>query len=138
MDLGVNTGNRLGKWTVELIERTFAMEAERHGERIRRVHLMLRAKGWPAGTAPYGFTTRGKKGSRKLVRDAHTRKIGAMIVKWRDGGNTWEEIYFHLLKHKARTRRGAEWSLTTIRRTYTKEKQLQATEKKLEAARPKA
>ena len=48
-----------------------------------------------------------------------------LIAELHDGeGLTFEQIYFHFLRHGLRTRTGNEWSLSRIKRVYAARAQL--------------
>jgi hypothetical protein len=67
------------------------------------------------GHPGYGFELRGPKGNRTKVADLHEQQVMRWIVEQRQAGWTWERIYFGLLRRRARTRAGREWSVTGLR-----------------------
>jgi hypothetical protein len=73
------------------------------------------------GHAGYGFKLRGPKGRRTKVPDLKEQSVIRWIVEQRQGGWTWEQIYFALLRRGERTRAGHEWSVSRIRRAYAAE-----------------
>ena len=55
-----------------------------------------------------GYEFRWKGGRR--VPDEYERAVMGRIVEWKSKGYTWDEIYFHLLRHRVRTKHGGEAS----------------------------
>ena len=69
---------------------------------------------------------------RWLFRRPHLRQAqpqpdpdGPLVRRWiveqREAGMSWERIYSALIRRKARTREGREWSMGRIRRAYEEE-----------------
>jgi hypothetical protein len=62
----------------------------------------------------YGFAWR--RGKR--VEHAAEREQMAAIVRYRQDGYSFNDIYFHFLKHRIKTKGGKEWSTTRLRAAY--------------------
>jgi hypothetical protein len=54
------------------------------------------------------------------------RRIGKHVVRMRERGDTFEEIYWSLIEHRIRRPNGKEWSLGTLKRYFNEELQLRA------------
>jgi hypothetical protein len=80
------------------------------------------------GAALPCFRYVGRRGRRRLVQDAHARKVAALVVCWRQGGWSFERVYFELLHSGVRKQNGKEYSLSGLRRFCEVEIALQARE----------
>jgi hypothetical protein len=67
-----------------------------------------------ANHAGYGYAWR--RGKR--VEHAAEREQMAAIVRYRQAGYSFNDIYFHFLKNRVKTKAGREWSVARIRLAY--------------------
>jgi hypothetical protein len=129
LDCGIDTSTNEGMKLLLTIEALDAADRERHGERLRRGLETRKLLGkLPTGVVGPGVKLAGKRGFRYRVQCEHERSVMARIVRWRDAGCDWRDIWRHLLAHKIYRRNGAEWTETSIRRAYAAEKRLQLQE----------
>jgi hypothetical protein len=82
------------------------------------------------GKAPYGFTTEGPPGGKRLVPCAYTRACGRKFLEWKRQGVTWAAIYNHCWKLGITRLDGREWSEGAIKRAVRAEALLQHAEAK--------
>jgi hypothetical protein len=112
-----------------LLKRFAEVNKERLAELTKQKHARRKAKGKATNQyVGYGFKLVGVAGRRRVVEDKEDRHVMRHIVKWRQEGDPWERIYFHLRKLKVKTSRNKEWSCLRIRRAYVAELRLQANE----------
>lgn len=111
------------------------LERKLTAQRTREALALRKMEGSPVSRyVGYGFKLErrycpsAKKVKRYKVADPDERIVMGEIVKWRVGGSTFEEIYFHLLMAKILTRDGTEWSYDRIRRAFLAELELQRSE----------
>lgn len=76
--------------------------------------------------AGYGFVFRGRRGHEKLVPHAGEQQAIARIMELRESGLSWYKIALRLLYDRVRTKDGAEWSPSRVRRVYLAELQRRA------------
>lgn len=110
-------------------ERT--IEALRQSTKKRKPRPPGYKNQWPG----YGWRyIRTKGGKRKRVPDEEERVVMQKIVKWKLAGSSWEEIYFHLLRYRVKTREGTEWSMQRVQRAFYTQLAVLAAEKSEQSA----
>jgi DNA invertase Pin-like site-specific DNA recombinase len=128
LDLKLDTSSSVAAMVLQILGVVAQFERRRIGERTAAAVKIARQNGKAAnGYAGYGFRYVGVKGHRRRVPDEYERAVMRRIVEWRMQGADWDEIYFHLLKHKVKNR-GREWSLSRVKRAYLAELRLMAEE----------
>lgn len=132
LDLRLDSSTPTGRLVLGIMAYFAEFERSQISERTKAVMRHRKLAGMPVGRPPYGFRCVGPKGKRTLTEDKKARDMGKLIVKWKMSGFSWEEIYFHLLKHCAlnpRAKSGSrEWSIGAIRRAFAGECRLLARE----------
>ncbi len=78
--------------------------------------------------AGFGFKLIGRQNQRHAVPDPKERAVMADIVRLRAEGKTWDAIYYQFIFDGVTTRKGKEWSRTSIQRAYAAELRLRAAE----------
>jgi DNA invertase Pin-like site-specific DNA recombinase len=129
LDMNLDTSTPVGRLMASILAVFAEFERDRMRERQAESIAQRRAEGRPTqGNPPYGLKITGPRGDKRFVTDTFNRNIGSHIVRWVDAGWTFEQVYFHMLREKIKTRRGKEWGLNPIRRAYKGEKKLRLQE----------
>jgi DNA invertase Pin-like site-specific DNA recombinase len=119
MDLNIDTATPTGRLMLSVFGAFAEFERARISQRTKEVLAMRRLKGWVPVGCPLGFKWIGERGRRKVVPCEYTQGIMRRIKEWVDEGWTFDQIYFHLLRLKVRTRKGTAWSRSGIHRAYS-------------------
>jgi DNA invertase Pin-like site-specific DNA recombinase len=115
----VDTSTPIGRLFVNLLPHFAKLNRSWFRERMADSIAYRRSQGRPAGgSPPYGFKITGPLGKRRFLPDPDSRRIGRHVVRYRQRGYTWVEIYWGLVRDSIRTRRGKEWSIGALRRAF--------------------
>jgi DNA invertase Pin-like site-specific DNA recombinase len=129
LDLGLDPTTDKGRVVAAALRVVAASTAQLAKEQGAADFARRRREGLPLnGKAPPGYRYVGPRGRRRLVQDPHARALAVELVRWREAGWSWEQVYFHLIEQRVVTRDGRRWSLTSLRRLYYAERVLQARE----------
>jgi DNA invertase Pin-like site-specific DNA recombinase len=124
-DLNLDTSTQVGQVILRFLLSYSDSLRNLRSERAALSISHRRNLGRPVGgRAPYGLKCVGSTGNRQFAPDPFTRRIGKYVVKWKLAGHSFRDIYFHLLRHRERNRKGKEWSLTTLHSMFHEEYQL--------------
>jgi len=107
------------------------MNSRRTKDALAVVRARLAAQGKKLGM-PFpkiGEKWSGRPGKRRKVKDTHDREVMAKLLEWKRQGQSLDEIYFHLLRHKVTTSKGRAWSRTRIWRAIRNELTYQQAER---------
>jgi DNA invertase Pin-like site-specific DNA recombinase len=122
LDPYVDTSSSIGNLFVNAMAQFTKFKRTMMSERAANSIAHRRSQGRPiSGKAPYGFKSVGPDGDRRYVRDPFARRIGKFVVKWKLAGASFREIYWHLIRHGNRNRKGKEWSLMTLHSMFQSE-----------------
>lgn len=115
LDLGtvIDPAAEEGKEFLRIVEALADFERARAVDRVQRMTAKKRVAGKRLnGNVPPGFKLVGRPGRRRPAIDKHDAAIAKKIAQWKLSGYTFNEIYFHLLRHGVETSAGREWSRT--------------------------
>lgn len=114
----LDTESPMGRFFVRMIASIAELEREMIGERTSTVLQSLKARGMPAGTAPYGWRSqprtapspgKPKGDTLPLLEDEQEQAVLGWIRDARGAGQTLREIAGALNAAGTRTRAGSEW-----------------------------
>jgi site-specific DNA recombinase len=114
----LDTASAIGRCVLKIMASFAELERETIGERTSTVLQAQKAKGLPAGPAPYGWRAQGRTAptpgkprgeTLPLLEDEAEQHTLRTIRKLRDSGATLQEIAETLNEAGYRTRRGGKW-----------------------------
>lgn len=103
----LDTESPMGRFFVRMIASIAELEREMIGSRTRAVLQELKRQGKPAGNAPYGFKSQGKK--KELLPDEYEQRILALAREAKDKGHSLREIATALNEAGMKTRACGVW-----------------------------
>jgi site-specific DNA recombinase len=103
----LDTESPMGRFFVRMIASIAELEREMIGSRTAAGLQNLKAQGMPAGPAPYGWRSVGKK--KPMVEEPAEQAVLARIRDLRTSGASLPSIAATLNGEGLRTRRGTEW-----------------------------
>ncbi len=104
----LDTESPMGRFFVRMIASIAELEREMIGSRTSAGLQNLKAQGMPAGPAPYGWRSVGKK-LPMIEEEAEQSSLLARIKSLRASGLSLPAISSTLTSEGRRTRRGTEW-----------------------------
>ena len=129
LNLNVDTSTPMGKAMLTMAAAFAELESSQISERVRESIAYRKSQGRPgSGSPPYGLKVvrrwNGSKTVCKYAPDENARRIGKLVVEYRLAGQSFEEIYWGLLRAGERNRKGKEWTVGTLRRMFVAEVRL--------------
>jgi DNA invertase Pin-like site-specific DNA recombinase len=127
LDINVDTSTPFGKMVFTMFAAFAEWERSRIRDRLMESIAYRRARGRPlCQNAPYPFVVRGARNNKHFAYAHWKRRMGRYVVKMREQGHTFEDIYWSLIVQKIRRPNGKEWSLGTLKNYFKEELQLRA------------
>jgi DNA invertase Pin-like site-specific DNA recombinase len=131
LDINVDTSTPFGKMVFTMFAAFAEWERSRIRDRLMESIAYRRARGRPlCQNAPYPFVVRGPRNNKQFAYAPWKRQMGRYVVKMRERGHTFEQIYWALyyagVKQTTGKRKGKEWSLGTLKNYFKEELQLRA------------
>lgn len=124
----LDTESAVGRFVVRMMASIAELERESIGSRTRDGLQNLKAQGFPAGPAPYGWTAQKRTAEEKqlrirkpLVENLHEQGILRAMRDLRKDGADLDAIAAELNERGYRTRSGGEWVFQAVAR-HLKEK----------------
>jgi len=123
----LDTESPIGRFVVRLMASIGELEREMIGARTSEGLQNIKAQGFPAGPAPYGWMSQPRSSSEKadkirkpLLKNPEEQKIMARITELHAQKKSWPYIAHRLNYEGHRTRSGGEWVYQAVHRIYTK------------------
>lgn len=98
-EMDIDTASMSGDLMIKLLAVLSEFERCMIGERMRHFVAQRKREGRPhSPLAPYGFKIVGPKGRREYAECPESRAVGKLLLKWKMGGWTLNEITRHARK----------------------------------------
>ncbi len=123
----LDTESPIGRFVVRLMASIGELEREMIGARTSEGLQNIKAQGFPAGPAPYGYKSQPRTEKEKtdkirkpLLEDPQEQKILARIKELQAKDMTWPAIAGILNREGYRTRSGGKWQYQAVHRIFNK------------------
>ena len=121
----LDTESPIGRFVVRLMASIGELEREMIGARTSEGLQNIKAQGFPAGPAPFGWKSQPRtdkerelKIRKPLIENPEEKKILARINDLHGKGMTWPAMAGILNREGHRTRSGGKWQYQAVHRIY--------------------